>query len=130
MTFRLLPALLALVLISSADYAHPSEPVRYAVIGDYYNATAGTQRVANLVKGWDPDVIISTGDNTNNSSVAEMDRQVGQFYADYGAMLIEATPTAITFTFYSIAGGVDGTPMDTYDLQATKTLFLPLVIKN
>jgi tartrate-resistant acid phosphatase type 5 len=300
---RLLPALLALLLFSSADYAHPSEPVRYAVIGDFYNATADTQRVANLVKGWAPDVIISTGDNTNNSSVTEMDCQVGQFYgayihypagslsvyapgpavnkffpslgnhdwdggisgwtdyfelpgneryydfaqgpvhflvidsdgrdpdgntstsiqaqwlqsqlaastapwkvvvlheppyssgsghgstpalqwpfqawgataviaghdhiyerivkngfpylvvgtggtslygfrdppdpdslvrfnADYGAMLIEATPTAITFMFYSIAAGAGGTPIDTYDLQATKTLFLPLVIRN
>jgi hypothetical protein len=51
MTIRLLPALLALLLIPSANDAHTPEPVRCAVIGDFYNATANTQNVANLVSG-------------------------------------------------------------------------------
>ena len=53
-----------------------------------------------------------------------------RFNANYGALLIEATPTAISFTFYSIAGGAGGTLIDTYDLLAAKTLFLPLIIRN
>jgi hypothetical protein len=198
MILRWLTVLVTLLLIPPANGAHTPETVRCAVIGDFYNATAGTQRVANLVKGWNPDVIISTGDNTNDTSVAEMDRQVGQFYGAYihypagspsvyapgpaankfypslgnhdyerivkngfpyfvvgtggtslygfrdppdpdslvrfntefGALRIEATPTALTFIFFSIAGGGGGTLIDTYELQSAKTLFLPLVITN
>ena len=36
---------------------------RFAVIGDYGNDSADEARVARMVSGWDPDFIITTGDN-------------------------------------------------------------------
>ena len=39
------------------------------------------------------------------------------YNADYGAMLVDATTSQITFSFYSIAGG--GTLIDSYSLQNT-----------
>ncbi len=111
MILRLVPALLALLFIPAVNVAHPAEPVRCAVIGDYYNATDNTQGVANLVKSWNPDLIVTTGDNTNNTQVPEMDRQVGQFYGAYirypaGSSSIYA-PGAATNKFFPSLGNHD-----------------------
>ena len=47
------------------------EQVRVAVIGDYGQAGSGELDVANLVKGWTPDLIITVGDNNYSSGAAE-----------------------------------------------------------
>lgn len=58
--------------------------VRIAVIGDYGLAAPPEGSVANLVKGWHPDIIITTGDNNYPSGSAEtIDRNVGQFYHEF-----------------------------------------------
>jgi hypothetical protein len=58
--------------------------VRFAVIGDYGLAGEAEAEVANLVKSWSPDFIITTGDNNYPSgSAATIDENVGQYYADY-----------------------------------------------
>ena len=40
-----------------------SEKVTFAVIGDYGLASQNEADVANLVKSWNPDFIVTTGDN-------------------------------------------------------------------
>ena len=40
-----------------------AEAVRFAVIGDYGSGDQNEADVADLVKSWDPDLIITTGDN-------------------------------------------------------------------
>ena len=44
------------------DGAAP-EVVRFAVIGDYGSGSQDERRVADLVKAWGPDFIVTAGDN-------------------------------------------------------------------
>ncbi len=59
-------------------------PVRFAVIGDYGDGGEAEGMVAELVKSWDPDLIITTGDNNYPHGQKSMiDSHIGQFYADF-----------------------------------------------
>src|SRR5687767_9643213 len=60
------------------------------VIGDYGAAYAGgagfsnEQAVANLIKSWNPDFIITTGDNNYpNNEASNIDTNIGQFFHEY-----------------------------------------------
>lgn len=56
-------------------------PVVFAVIGDYGTGNQREGGVADLVKGWNPDFVITTGDNNYPSGSAEtIDATVGQYY--------------------------------------------------
>ncbi len=58
--------------------------VKFAVIGDYGFAGLPETEVANLVKTWKPDFIITTGDNNYPSgSSSTIDQNIGQYYYDY-----------------------------------------------
>jgi tartrate-resistant acid phosphatase type 5 len=60
------------------------QPVRFAVIGDYGDSSQGEADVADLVKSWNPDIIITTGDNNYpDGEAATIDEHVGQYYHDY-----------------------------------------------
>ena len=66
----------------SVDQA--SETVRFAVIGDYGSGDQNEADVANLVKSWDPDLIITTGDNNYDYGGADtIDQNIGQFYYEF-----------------------------------------------
>ncbi|CUS03601.2 Phosphodiesterase/alkaline phosphatase D (modular protein) [Candidatus Promineifilum breve] len=57
---------------------------RFAVIGDYGDNSAGEAAVAALVAGWNPDFVITTGDNNYpNGGAATIDRNIGQFYSAF-----------------------------------------------
>jgi len=55
--------------------------VRFAAFGDYGSNNANEQAVADLVNSWNPDLIITTGDNSYDSTA--FDDNVGQYYYDY-----------------------------------------------
>jgi hypothetical protein len=83
----LLPALALALPAAPAPAAAPSAPigpaaaVRVAVIGDYGTATSAAAAVAALVAGWQPDLVITTGDNNYPSGAAStIDANIGQFY--------------------------------------------------
>lgn len=58
--------------------------VRFAVIGDYGLAGRPEADVAALVKRWNPDFIITTGDNNYPRGAAEtIDRNIGQYYHEF-----------------------------------------------
>lgn len=58
--------------------------VRFAVIGDFGHEESGAaDDVAALVDSWGVEFIITTGDNCYYPAGDQMDRCVGQFYADY-----------------------------------------------
>jgi hypothetical protein len=60
------------------------EAIVFAVIGDYGSGNRRAGGVAELVKSWDPDFIITTGDNNYPSgSEATIDAAIGQFYHEY-----------------------------------------------
>ena len=59
-------------------------PVVFAVIGDYGSADENAEKVANLVKSWEPNFIITTGDNNYPYGEEEtIDAAIGQFYHSY-----------------------------------------------
>ncbi len=60
------------------------EQVTFAVIGDFGWAGEEEADVASLVKSWQPDFIVTTGDNNYPTGSAEsIDENVGQYYHDY-----------------------------------------------
>ncbi len=59
---------------------------RVAVIGDFSSdeQTAPTRDVANLVKSWSPDAVVTVGDNNYPDGAAStIDANIGQWYGQY-----------------------------------------------
>ena len=62
----------------------PEHAVVFAVIGDYGSGNRKAGQVADLVKSWQPEFIITTGDNNYPSGSPEtIDATIGQFYHAY-----------------------------------------------
>jgi len=63
----------------------PQDPgVRFAVIGDYGGGGQAEADVASLVHSWEPEFIITTGDNNYpDGSSTTIDANIGQFYHPY-----------------------------------------------
>ncbi|RPI31727.1 MAG: hypothetical protein EHM70_10850 [Chloroflexota bacterium] len=62
----------------------PDITVRFAVIGDYGLDGLPLENVSNLIKSWDPDFIITTGDNNYPSGEADtIDENIGQYFHEY-----------------------------------------------
>jgi hypothetical protein len=63
---------------------HPATSYRFAVIGDYGADTAGEARVATMVAGWNPDFVITTGDNNYpDGGAATIDQNIGKYYSQF-----------------------------------------------
>src|SRR5436190_1657642 len=85
--------LLVLLAVCTFWIAHPpgqAAQLTIGVIGDYGAAYAGgaslsnVQAVANLIKSWNPDFIITTGDNSYpNNEPSNIDTNIGQFFHEY-----------------------------------------------
>lgn len=61
-----------------------SDSVVFAVIGDFGDAGTPEQQVADLVDSWNPDFIITTGDNNyTEGKMNLMYENIGQYYGDY-----------------------------------------------
>jgi hypothetical protein len=59
-------------------------PLVFAAIGDYGGANSGAEDVANLIKSWQPEFIITLGDNNYPVGAADhIDLAIGQFFHDY-----------------------------------------------
>jgi tartrate-resistant acid phosphatase type 5 len=59
-------------------------PLRFAVIGDFGEGNQAEQDVADLVKSWNPDLVITVGDNNYPSGAAEtIDDRIGRFYSEF-----------------------------------------------
>ena len=62
----------------------PLEAIHFAVIGDYGLGTQPELDVANLVKSWNPEFIITVGDNNHPIGAAEtIDQRIGEYYHEY-----------------------------------------------
>jgi fibronectin type 3 domain-containing protein len=58
--------------------------VSFAVIGDYGSNDSNEAAVANLVKSWSPDFIVTVGDNNYpDGEAATIDANIGRYYHDY-----------------------------------------------
>lgn len=61
-----------------------SESIRFAVIGDFGDSRQAELDVSNLVKSWDPDFIITVGDNNYPAGeAATIDENVGRYYHEF-----------------------------------------------
>ena len=64
--------------------ATPEPPIHFAVIGDYGEAGIGEKEVSDLVHSWNPDFIITVGDNNYpDGAAATIDQNIGQYYHDF-----------------------------------------------
>lgn len=62
----------------------PKGAVRFAVIGDFGYAGKPEEDVANLVKSWKPDFVITVGDNNYpTGAAATIDANIGQYYSSF-----------------------------------------------
>jgi hypothetical protein len=73
---RLLAVLWALIALGLAP-GHDALAVRFAVIGDYGEPGPAAAAVAALVRSWNPDFILTAGDN---SYLPDIDASIGQYY--------------------------------------------------
>lgn len=80
-----LPATTATSTAPSLPTATPTpSAVVFAVIGDYGLAGQAAADVAQLVKRWQPDFIITTGDNNYpNGAAVTIDENIGQYYHEF-----------------------------------------------
>jgi|GEM_PF-3353672 len=86
----LLLALIQCTLWPGGHLGARAEQVTIGVIGDYGSAYLGgaslsnVQAAANLIKSWNPDFIITTGDNNYpDGEASNIDTNVGQFFHEY-----------------------------------------------
>jgi tartrate-resistant acid phosphatase type 5 len=79
------PTAVALPTDKPLEAASPTpDTIRFAVIGDYGEGSPGEQQVADLVRSWNPDFVITTGDNNYPSgSVETIDQHIGAYYHEY-----------------------------------------------
>jgi hypothetical protein len=67
-----------------AQPASPAQSLTLAVIGDFGQAGLPAEQVAQLVKSWSPDAVLSVGDNNYPAGSAEtIDENIGQYYAEF-----------------------------------------------
>ncbi|MBE3134684.1 MAG: metallophosphoesterase, partial [Acidobacteria bacterium] len=100
--------------------ATASEPVlRFAVITDYGKDNPPEADVAALVKAWNPDFIVTAGDNNQGSgwggTPEGIDPNVGQYYSDYiGNYQGAYGPGSETNRFFPAMGNHDYNTTDGY----------------
>ena len=61
-----------------------ADSVTFAVIGDYGENSPDELKVANLVKSWNPEFIITTGDNNYpTGNISTIKANIGDYFCDY-----------------------------------------------
>lgn len=75
--------LILLIFISCISLIN-GQNLTFAVIGDYGDGSDEEEDVANLVKSWNPEFIVTVGDNNyENGSASTIDDNIGQFYHEF-----------------------------------------------
>ncbi|MCA9712885.1 MAG: metallophosphoesterase, partial [Myxococcales bacterium] len=83
---RLIVTLLVLLILCTrpTNTHAQTDRIVFAVIGDYGLAGQPEADVANLVKSWNSDFIVTTGDNNYPNGTAEtIDQNIGQYYQEF-----------------------------------------------
>jgi tartrate-resistant acid phosphatase type 5 len=79
MHLRLLPCA---ALFAFFSWDAPAEAVRFAAVGDYGVDNQDELAVANLVANFQPDFVVTSGDN-NYLGAANIDRAIGKYYSAF-----------------------------------------------
>ena len=76
--------LISLIAFSANTVGDTCSIITFAIIGDYGSNDSNEFRVAQMVKNWDPDFIVSAGDNSyDDDSGDKLRTNVGKYYGDY-----------------------------------------------
>ena len=83
--------------------------IRFAVVGDYGTDSQAEQDVADLINTWNPDFVITTGDNNYSFGAAEtIDKNIGQHYHEFIYPYIGTYGAGATFNrFFPSLGNHD-----------------------
>ncbi|MBK8553812.1 MAG: metallophosphoesterase [Ignavibacteria bacterium] len=74
--------LILLLTIYRSVYSQPVS--KFAVIGDYGKSGPAELSVSNLVRSWEPDFVITLGDNNYDYGEAStIDINIGQYYSEF-----------------------------------------------
>lgn len=95
------------------SFAGPtSSTVVFGVIGDYGTNGWAENAVANWVKSWNPEFIVTVGDNNYpDGEAATIDDNVGQYYSDFIYPYVGAYGAGTTTNrFFPALGNHDWTP--------------------
>ena len=75
---------IAWFLTKSCSQSNQLEKITFAVIGDYGADNEAELKVSKLVKSWNPDFIITVGDNNyEKGETATIDKNIGKYYHEY-----------------------------------------------
>jgi tartrate-resistant acid phosphatase type 5 len=76
--------IILLSLCVAPEIRSQSAMVQFAIIGDFGSPGQPELDVANLVKSWNPEFIVTVGDNDYSSGgVSAIDANIGQYYHDF-----------------------------------------------
>ncbi len=82
--FHLGRSFILLLFLACLVSAQTGNSVRFAVIGDYGDDGTPLLEVSNLIRSWNPDLIITTGDNNySDGSAYTIDQNIGQYFHDF-----------------------------------------------
>jgi hypothetical protein len=103
-----------------------AETVRFGVIGDYGVSGASLENISRMIRSWNPDFILSTGDNTYGDLNPNLDRSailpgihnvwefnIGAYFGAYlpqRAVLKFPLQTSPTTRFFPTVGNHDSAP--------------------
>jgi hypothetical protein len=83
-TPTLLPTHTVTATATATATATPQPALRFAVIGDYGLAGPAEEAVARMILRWEPDLMITTGDNNYPDGSAEtIDANIGQYFHSF-----------------------------------------------
>jgi tartrate-resistant acid phosphatase type 5 len=78
------PTLFATLTATPEPSLTPNPPLRFAVIGDFGEGGQAEADVAGLVHGWNPDIILTVGDdNYPFGAASTIDAHIGKYYHDF-----------------------------------------------
>ena len=70
-----------LIIIFFCASSYPQSAIKFAIIGDYGDDDQQELDVANMVKSWNPEFVITTGDNSYDNT--NIDNNIGKYYAKF-----------------------------------------------
>jgi len=83
-TIKYFTGITSIVLLPLILQYSLSAQVKFAAIGDYGSAGSNEEAVANLIDSWNPELIITMGDNNYpHGSASTIDENIGQYFHHY-----------------------------------------------
>ncbi|MEZ4866419.1 MAG: metallophosphoesterase [Caldilineaceae bacterium] len=87
----------------------PLAAVHFAIVGDFGVDTTAEADVATLIRGWNPDFVVTVGDNNYpDGKASTIDKNIGKYYQEFIAPYHgDYGPGAATNRFFPVLGNHD-----------------------